>query len=89
MKDMGIIQGSAAQGVPLIIGKDTVYEHTEIEQVIEDNEGNTVDNLFKFHEIQYSKDEYIKIITERNKNVETQLTDVQLALIELYEGMVI
>ena len=89
MKDMGIIQGSAAQAVPLIIGKDTVYEHTEIEQVIEDNEGNTVDNLFKFHEIQYSKDEYIKIITERNKNVETQLTDVQLALIELYEGMVI
>ena len=88
MKDMGIIQGSAAQAVPLIVGKDTVYEHTEIEQVMEDHEGNPVDNLFKYHEIQYDKDEYIQIMDEKNSALETQLTDTQLALVEIYEGMV-
>lgn len=87
MKDMGIRYGSKEQAVPLIIGKDTVYEHTEIEQVFEDQDGNSVDDLFKYHEIQYDKDEYIKIITERNANIESQLTDVQLALVELYEGV--
>jgi hypothetical protein len=73
MKDMGIVYGSASQAVPLIIGKDTVYEHTDIEQVFEDQEGNPVDNLYRFHEIQYDKDEYIKIITERSKTTEMTL----------------
>lgn len=89
MKDMGIIQGSKEQAVPLIVGKDTVYVHTDIEQVLKDHEGNSVENLFKFHEVQYDKDEYIKIMTEQNQTIETKLTDVQLALVELYEGMVI
>ena len=61
MKDMGIIQGSAAQAVPLIIGKDTVYVHTDITPV-EGEEG-----LFQYHEIQYEKDEYIKLMAEQNK----------------------
>ena len=61
MKDMGIIQGSAAQAVPLIIGKDTVYVHSNIKPV-EDEEG-----LFEYHEIQYEKDEYIKLMAEQNK----------------------
>lgn len=84
MKDMGIIQGSKEQAVPLIIGKDTVYEHTEIEQVMEDHEGNPVDDLFKFHEIQYGKDEYIKIMNERNKNTESTL---DILLTEIIPGL--
>ena len=88
MKDMGIIQGSAEQAVPLIIGKDTVYVHTDIEQVFKDNEGKSVDNLFQYHEIQYNKDEYIKLLSEKNDSLDQQLTDTQLALCEIYEGMV-
>jgi hypothetical protein len=88
MKDMGIIQGSAEQAVPLIIGKDTVYVHTDIEQVFKDNEGKSVDNLFQYHEIQYNKDEYIKLLSEKNGSLDQQLTDTQLALCEIYEGMV-
>ena len=61
MKDVGIIQGSAAQAVERIIGKDTVYIHTDIEPVTEDAEGNPVDNLFQYHEVQYDKDEYIEL----------------------------
>ncbi|WP_113674575.1 hypothetical protein [Vallitalea guaymasensis] len=89
MKDMGIINCSTTQAVPLIIGKDTVYVHSEIEQVFEDNQGNPTENLWKCHEIQYEKDEYIKILSEKNSSLAAQLTDTQLALVEIYEGMVV
>jgi hypothetical protein len=57
MKDMGIVQGSAEQAQPLIIGKDTVYVHTVIVQ--------GEDGLYQYHEIQYDKDEYIKVLAEK------------------------
>lgn len=79
MKDMGIVKGSAAQAVPLIIGKDTVYVHTDI-SLVEGKEG-----LFQYHEVQYEKDEYIKMLAEKNQLLEQQLTDIQLALVEAYE----
>ena len=82
MKDMGIVRGSAAQAEPLIIGKDTVYVHSNIKPV-EDEEG-----LFEYHEIQYEKDEYIKLLSEKNDSLDQQLTDTQVALCEVYEGMV-
>ena len=87
MKNMGIIQGSAAQAQPLIVGVDTVYVHTNIKAVTKDAEGNKVEGLFQFNEIQYTKDEYIKLVSEKNDELEGQLTDTQLALIELYESM--
>lgn len=65
MKDMGIVQGSAAQAVPLVVGVDVVYIHTDITPVTEDSEGNPVEGLFSYHEIQYSKDEYIKLMAEQ------------------------
>lgn len=88
MKDMGIIQGSAAQAVPLIVGKDRVDVHTDITPVTQDSMGNPIEGSFQYHEIQYDKDEYIKIMAEKNSTMETQLTDTQLALVEIYEGMV-
>jgi len=65
-KDVGVIQGSATQAVPLVIGSTTVYVHTDITQITEDKEGNPVDNLYSYHEIQYEKDEYIKLLSEQN-----------------------
>lgn len=60
---MGIVRGSAAQAELLIISKDTVYVHSNIKPV-EDEEG-----LFEYHEIQYEKDEYIKLMGEQNKTL--------------------
>lgn len=34
---------------------------------------------------QYTKDEYIKLIDEKNVTLEEQLTDTQLALCDVYE----
>lgn len=43
---------------------------------------------YEFNQVRYTKDEYIKLIDERNTTLESQLTDTQLALCEIYEGMV-
>lgn len=87
MKDMGIVQGSAAQAVPLVIGKDTVYVHTNIELLPPDDEHGGAE-CYQYHEIQYDKDEYIRLMDEKTALVETQLTDTQLALVEVYEMLV-
>lgn len=42
---------------------------------------------YEFNQVRYTKDEYIKMIDERNSTLESQLTDTQLALCEIYEGM--
>lgn len=73
MKDMGIIQGSGVQAVPLVVGKDTVYVHTDITKVDTDSEGKAVDDLYEYHEVQYDKDEYIKLQGQ-------QLDDMQEAI---------
>ena len=33
----------------------------------------------------YTKDEYIKLMAEKNAELESQLTDTQLALCDVYE----
>lgn len=85
MKDMGIITGSENQAQPLIVGVDTVYVHTDIKPVTKDAEGKDVEGLFQYHEVQYDKDEYIHLMSEKNASLEKQVTDTQLALCEVYE----
>jgi hypothetical protein len=73
MKDMGIVQGSGVQAVPLVVGKDTVYVHTDMNKIDTDSEGKAVDDLYEYHEVQYDKDEYIKLQGQ-------QLDDMQEAI---------
>ena len=87
MRDMGIVQGSAAQAVPLILGVDTVYVHTNIEPVPPGEEHEN-EGLFQYHEVQYDKDDYIRMMDEKTSLLEQQLTDTQLALVEVYEMMI-
>lgn len=84
MKDVGIVQGSEAQAKEIIIGFDTVYVHSDIK--------NVKDGLWEYHEIQYDKDEYIalmaknnKLLSEKNKMLEKQITYTEVALTEVYE----
>lgn len=88
MIDKGIIQGSKEQAQELIIGSDTVYVHTDIVKVEKDTQGNLTDNLYSYHEIQYEKDEYIKIMASKNTELETKLDDVQMAMCEIYEQII-
>ena len=86
MKEFKNVQGSLQQAQPLIVNKDTVYVHTNIVQAT-DEYGNVVDNLYVYDEVQYTKDEYIQIMAEKNSQLEKELTDTQLALCELYESV--
>lgn len=40
---------------------------------------------YEFNQTQYSKDEYIRLMSEQNKALENELTDTQLAVCEVYE----
>lgn len=85
MRNLGIVQGSFEQAKDLIIGKDTVYVHTNITQVTEDKEGNAVEDLYSYNEIQYTKDEYIELLSKKNMLLENDIINTQLALVEVYE----
>lgn len=80
MKVIGTIQGSGEQAKDLVIGKDTVYVHTNIKKLETDNNGNKVDDLYSYDETQYDKDEYIKLMADQN-------LEIQLALVEIYESL--
>ena len=86
MKEIKNVQGSSQQAQPLIVNKDTVYVHTNIVQAT-DEDGNMVDGLYVYDEVQYTKDEYIQIIAEKNETLERDLTDTQLAIAEIYESL--
>ena len=85
MIDCGYVTGSKEQAVELIVGIDTVYVHDDIQLLKkEDEQGNPVE-VYQYHEVQYDKDEYIKVMSEKNSKLENQLTDTQLALCDVYE----
>lgn len=78
MTDYGVVTGSEAQAQELIIGVDTVYVHTDIKKLDQkDEQGNDM-NLYQYHEVQYSKDEYIKLLN-------SQVTETQEAIADIYE----
>lgn len=66
------VQGSKEQALPIIVGKTTVYVHSNIKKLETDLEGNPTDNLYQYDEIQYTKDEYIQLMANR-QNLESQL----------------
>lgn len=68
MIDVGIIRGDALQAVPLIIGTDLVYVHTEIEKLLDTE---FISGLYQYHEVQYGKDEYILMAMEKNAELNT------------------
>lgn len=73
---------------PLVIDEVNVWVHSNIVPV-EEVVGEETFKGFEYDMIQYEKDEYIRIMAEQNKTQESQMTDTQLALIEIYEGMVV
>lgn len=79
---MGIITGSEKQAQPLVIGKDTVYVHTDITEVTEPDPitGEVPKDLYAYKEIQYTKDEYTLMMSQANENLQKQLEVTQEAI---------
>lgn len=70
-----------------VIDEFSVWINTDIQEVKVTYDDDTHVE-FEFHQVRYSKDEYIKIIDDKNANLETQLTDTQIALCEIYEQII-
>ena len=82
MKNYGI-QHSTVKPASMEITETKVFLYKDITEI------QTEDGVqYEFDLVEYDKDEYIKIISEKNAALEQQVTDTQLALCEVYELMV-
>jgi len=85
MKDYGRTR-STVRPEEKVIDEFSVWVASDIEEVSEagvgDQEGFTG---FEYNLIQYDKDEYIKLMDEKNASLEQQMTDTQIALCDVYE----
>lgn len=85
MVDYGTVR-STIKPDEIEIDECSVWVNTNIGKVevqLEDE----IHTEYEFNQVRYTKDEYIKLIDEKNTTLESQLTDTQLALCEIYEGM--
>lgn len=87
MKDMGIVNGSKEQAQPLIVGVDTVYVHTDIQEIEVEEFGDKY-TIYQYHEIQYEKDEYIQMMANNMSSIEEQLLVSDETAVELYETLI-
>lgn len=84
MKDFGKTR-STVKPDEVVIDDNSVWVHTDIQEVHESvGEDQSFDG-YEFNMIQYEKDEYILMMSEKNSELEKQVTDTQLALCEVYE----
>jgi hypothetical protein len=77
---------STVEPEPIVVDEHSVWVQSNITPIEETNGEDTFIG-FEYDMVQYTKDEYIKIINDKNQSLEVQITDVQLALVEIYEGM--
>ena len=75
MTDYGIVK-STVRPEAKVVDEYSVWVNTDISEI---NDG------WEYHMVRYTKDEYIKLIGEKNTELESQLTDTQLALCDVYE----
>lgn len=78
------LQRSAVEPKTVEITESKVFVATDIEQVTLTIDEQEVQE-YQFNLVEYDKDEYIKIISEKNEELEQQMTDTQIALCDVYE----
>ena len=83
MKNYGL-QRSAVEPKAVEITESKVFVATDIEQVTVTMDEQKVTE-YQFNLVEYDKDEYIQIISEKNEELEQQMTDTQIALCDVYE----
>ena len=84
MKILTKVYGSKENTIPFSVNKNTVYIRSDF-QKIEPTSTDEAQELYSYDEIQYTKDEYITLLSQENENLKQQILDTQLALCEVYE----
>lgn len=65
MKNNGLVQGSEAFAVPVVVKPDAVYVHTDIQKV-EPQEGMDTGDVYQYNELVYGPEEYIQLMARQN-----------------------
>lgn len=85
MIDYGAVR-STVKPDAVEIDEYSVWVNSDIKEIdVQSEDESHIE--YEFSQVRYTKDEYIKLIDERNTTLESQLTDTQLALCEIYEGI--
>ena len=66
------------------IDEYSVWVNKDVRKITVPDENGT-HTEYEYNQTQYSKDEFIRLMSEQNKNLEDKLTDTQLALCDVYE----
>ena len=85
MKTLTNVCGSVNNKIPFSVNGDTVYIRSNF-QKINSIPPDEVCELYSYDEIQYTKDEYITLLSEESSTLKQQILDTQLALCEIYES---
>lgn len=82
MRELKDVQGSKESAKELIIGKDTVYIHSNIRklEINEDNELQKDADLYVYDEIQMSKDEYLEKIQKELDVSNNAMADLMMMI---------
>lgn len=83
MKDYGT-QRSAVQPLDVEVTQTKVFVASDIQEVEVTMEEET-HTEYEFNLVEYDKDEYIKMISEKNSQLESDVVNTQIALCEVYE----
>lgn len=87
MINHGLIR-STVKPEPKEIDEYSVWINTDIREIQVQSEEENTHIEYEFNQVQYSKDEYIKMIDDKNTELEATITDTQLALVDVYEMIV-
>lgn len=83
MKNYGK-QTSTVKPDALEITASKVFVYEDIKKIEVKHEDIT-EVMYEFNLVEYDKDEYISIMSERNSMLEEEMTSTQMALCEVYE----
>lgn len=87
MKDYGRTR-STVEPKQIVVDEHSVWVHSNITKLSEELPEEQGFEGFEFDMVQYDKDEYILLMSDKNTDLEKQLIDTQIALCEVYELMV-
>ena len=83
MKNNGRVR-STVEPLELEITASKVFVASDIEEITVTMEEDTHVE-FQFNLIEYDKDEYIRMMSDKNESLEQELTNTQIALCDVYE----
>ena len=69
-----------------VIDNYSVWLNTDIQEVETAMEEETITE-YEFNQVRYSKEEYIKMLDDKNADLENEITQAQIAMCEIYEMM--